>query len=81
MIVNEKHADMNYEMLIGNHFVQLPHETELVLQPKTWLQGSIDRIYIENSFINKLCAIEYSHRKCNRMFFKPSQIFHITKTV
>ena len=77
MIVNEKHADMNYEMLIGNHFVQLPHETELVLQPKTWLQGSIDRIYIENSFINKLCAIEYSHRKCNRMFFKPSQIFHI----
>lgn len=77
VVVNEKHADMNYEMLLGNHFMQLNHEIELVLQPKTWLQGSIDRIYIENQFINKMCALEFSHNICKHVFFKPSQIFHI----
>lgn len=79
IVVNEKHADMNYEMLINNHFVQLDHETELVLQPNTWLQGSIDRIYIENSFINRLCLSDLSHRRCHDMFFKPTQVFHIVK--
>lgn len=77
LIVNEKHADMNYEMLIGNHFVQLTHDIEYVLEPKTWLQGSIDRLYINNQMINRMCIAEFGHHNCHHMFFKPSQVFHI----
>lgn len=78
LIVNKKHADMNYEMLLGNRFVRLDHETELVLQPETWLQGSVDRLYIDNQVINQMTALDFSHRNCKNVFFKPSQVFHIT---
>lgn len=77
LIVNEKHADMNYEMLIGNSFTQLDHEIELVLQPDTWLQGSVDRLYVSNQHINRMTASDFSHKNCKNVFFKPSQVFHI----
>jgi len=77
LIVNEKHADMNYEMLIGNHFTQLDHEIEYVLEPTTWLQGSIDRIYIENQMINRMAITDFGHKVCSNVFFKPVQVMHI----
>lgn len=77
LIVNEKHADMNYEMLIGNHFIQLDHDIEYVLEPDTWLQGSIDRLYIDNQMINKMSSKEFGHKVCSNVFFKPSQVIHI----
>lgn len=78
LIVNKKHADMNYEMLIGNHFIPLDHEIELILHPETWLQGSVDKLYISNQVINRMSASEFSHKNCRNVFFKPSQVFHIT---
>lgn len=77
LIVNEKHADMNYEMLIGNHFTQLNHEIEYVLEPETWLQGSIDRLYIDNQMINRMVIADYGHNECSNVFFKPVQVIHI----
>lgn len=77
LIVNSKHADMNYEMLIGNNFVPLDHEIELILQPVTWQQGSVDKIYIPNQDINRMIAHDFSHKNCKRMFFKPTHVFHI----
>lgn len=78
LIVNEKHADMNYELLSGNRFLPLDHEIEYVLEPVTWLQGSIDRIHIENQWMNRLLTESYSHDSSVRMFFKPSQVIHLT---
>lgn len=77
MIVNKKCADMNYEMLIGNHFTQLDHSSELILQPKTYLQGSVDRLYIPNQQINDFINYEHGHHISKRMFFKPTQVLHI----
>lgn len=76
LIVNEKHADMNYEMLIGNHFTQLDHDIEYVLNPNTWLQGSIDRLYIDNQMINRMAIADYGHNICYNIFFKPVQVIH-----
>lgn len=78
LIVNKKHADMNYEMLIGNHFYPLEHEIELILKPDTWLQGSVDKLYLSNQMINKLIMNDFSHKRCMNMYFKPVQVIHIT---
>ena len=77
MIVNKKHADMNYEMLIGNHFTQLDHTPELALQPRGELQGPIDRVYVPNKVINDFINYDFGNHVSKRMFFKPSQVFHI----
>jgi len=77
LIVNRKHTDMNYEMLIGNRFTQLTHERELVLKPNTYVQGSIDQLYISNQEINNMVMNEFGHKNCFNMYFKPSQIFHL----
>ena len=78
VIINEKHADMNYELLVGNHFAQLDHDIEYVMEPNTWLQGSIDKIYINNQQINQMINVEFGHKKCSDIYFKPSRVMHIT---
>ena len=77
LIINEKHADMNYELLSGNRFLPLDHEIEFVLEPVTWLQGSIDRLHIENQWMNRLLTESYAHDSSVKIFFKPSQVIHI----
>ena len=77
LIVNEKHADMNYEMLVGNHFVQLDHDIEYVLKPQTWIQGSIDKVYIDNQVLNRMTIADFAHHDCNDVYFKPVQVLHI----
>ena len=77
LIVNKKFAEMNYELLIGNRFTQLDHTSELVLQPKTWLQGSIDRLYLPGYMLNKLTNREFGQHSSFEVYFKPSQVLHI----
>ena len=76
LITNKHHADMNYELLIGNHFTQLNHESEYVLNMKTFTQGPVDRVIMNNQMINKMVNEDYSGHLSARMFFKPCQIFH-----
>ena len=77
VVVNRKHADMKYELLIGNHFNQLPHVTELVLDRDTKLPGSIDRIYATNQMINDYAIDYYGNHHSASMYFKPSQVLHL----
>ena len=77
LVVNEKHADMNYEMLLDNHFTQLEHDIEYVLKPETWVQGSIDKVYVNNQLINNMITDEIGNSEQLRMFFKPVQVLHI----
>lgn len=76
-IVNTKTSPMNYELLLGNKFKQLEYTSELVLNPVTYLPGSIDRIYLSNQSLNDMINSDYGNHHSNRMFFKPSQILHI----
>lgn len=78
MIISKKTSDMNYEMLFGNHFNPLDHYQEYILDRKTLLQGSVDRVFVENQKINNLANEEYGHHVNVRMFFKPSQVIHLT---
>lgn len=78
-IVNDKFNKMNYEMLIGNHFKPLDYNSELILNPITYQQGSVDRIYISNQRINTLMNSELGKHISKHMFFKPAQIKHIEK--
>lgn len=75
-ILNELPAPVNYEMLIGNHYTQLDHESEYILNPNTWNPGSVDRIFIENQVINRMIIADHGHKECSHMFFKPCQILH-----
>ena len=78
LVVNEKHAKMNYELLVGNHFTPLDHVEEMILEPETWLPGSVDKLIIDNQLINRMSMAEFGHRKCSDVYFKPAQVIHIT---
>lgn len=80
-IVNEKTAPMNYELLIGNNFLQLDHISEYILNPATWNPGSIDRIFINNQDINRMCIDDHGHKVCSHVFFKPCQVIHPAESV
>ena len=80
-IINKKHADMNYELLCGNAFETLPHETEYILTPNTWAEKSVDRVFVENQTINAFADMEFSHRSSNGVYFKPSYVLHLTPSV
>lgn len=75
-IINEKTAEMNYELLIGNNFTQLDHESEYILNPTDWNPGSIDRIVIDNQMINKMCILDHAHKNCVGVYFKPCHVYH-----
>ena len=75
-VVNEKSAPMNYELLLGNHFTQLDHTSEFILNPTTWNPGSIDRINIENQVINRMSIADHGHTDCSHVYFKPCQVEH-----
>lgn len=78
LVVNEEHAKMNYELLIGNHFMPIEHVEEMILEPDTWLPGSVDRLIINNQYINRMTMEDFGHRNDNGVYFKPSQVIHIT---
>ena len=80
-VVNEKCADMNYELLIGNNFTPLDHSQEYILNSNTWNPGSIDRITIENQLINTMCMVDRSHKNCLSVYFKPCQVYHPSESV
>lgn len=77
-IVNEKTAPMNYELLLGNNFTTLDHESEYILNPITWNPGSVDRVVVENEVINKMSIADHGHKHCMHVYFKPCQVEHPT---
>ena len=79
-VVNEKIADMNYELLCGNAFKTLDHESEYILTPNTWAEKCVDRVFIENQIINTLTDMEFAHGDCYGVYFKPSFVLHLTAT-
>lgn len=79
-IVNRKFAKMNYELLVGNSYCQLDHTSELILERKTMLQGSVDRIYLPGYLLNKLSAHEFGQHTSFEVYFKASQVLHLPIT-
>ena len=69
---------MNYELLAGNHFTQLSHHQELVLDPNTWTQGPIDYVHLSQQKINQWMNQDYAAHPSYAMYFKPVQVLHIT---
>lgn len=80
-VINEKCADMNYELLIGNNFAQLNHESEYILNPTDWNPGSIDRVIIDNQMINSMCILDHAHKNCISVYFKPCHVYHDNNNV
>lgn len=79
-IVNKKFGKMNYELLVGNNYCQLDHTSELILEPKTMLQGSVDRIFIPGYLINKFSNHEFGQHTSSEVYFKPCQVLHLPIT-
>ena len=75
-IINEKTAPMNYELLLGNNFTTLDHESEYILNPITWNPGSIDRVVVENEILNRMSIADHGHKHCLHVYFKPCQVEH-----
>ena len=76
-ILNKKFGKMNYELLVGNSYCQLDHMSELILERKSMLQGSVDRIYLPGFLLNKLSNHEFGQHESFGVYFKPSQVLHI----
>lgn len=76
-ILNKKFGKMNYELLVGNSYCQLDHTSELILERKSMLQGSVDRIYLPGFLLNKLSNHEFGQHESFGVYFKPSQVLHI----
>ena len=76
-VVSSTMTDMNYELLLGNRFLQLDHTHEEVLNPATMQHGPVDRIYLNDQIINKYAMLNRIQSTKKRMFFKPSQVLHL----
>lgn len=76
-IISTKHTEMNYELLLHNHFIPLNHEIQKICEDTQNLQGPVDRIYIHNQIINNLIDDDYKNHSNLKMHFKPSQVMHI----
>ena len=77
-IVSSAHADMNFELLFGNKYVQLSHEHEYVLDPSTYEEHAVEVVHIPNKVINSMLVQENCDTVNPQMFFKPSQVLHST---
>ena len=77
-LINDKDHTINYELLFGNRFYPLDHTSELIRTIPTELPGSIDRTYIQNYQLNQIALHDYGKRTDACVYFKPSQIMHLT---
>lgn len=75
-VVNNTFANMNYELMIGNKFIPLHHDTEMILHAETFMPGAIDRIQVDNNVVNRFVNDKQSKDVSNNMWFKPSRIIH-----
>lgn len=78
MIVSHKTTNTHYEMLLANRYTQLQHDYEMILNPRTYLPGPVDRVWLINSKVNDFLYSEIGNRIGSQLFFKPSQVLHLT---
>lgn len=75
-IISSAYADMNFELLFGNKYIQLDHTHEYVLDPTTYEEHAVEVVHIPNRILNTILMQDNSNMTNVRMFFKPSQILH-----
>lgn len=76
-VLNERHSNMYYELLVGNRFLPISKFMEDTSPDRMQLQGPIDQLYLSCNQMNQFIAEEQNkHVKCG-MFFKACQIMHI----
>lgn len=78
-IITSKFSPVDYELLMGNHFEILDHTSQMVRQKENKVNGSIDRIYLDNGIINDYMRDDVSNAEGCKIYFKPCQIHHETK--
>ena len=76
-VVSEVYNDMNFELLFGNKYFQLKHDTEYVLDPITYEEHVQQILRVPNKLINSIILSDTAGKSNARMFFKPSQILHL----
>lgn len=76
-VVSEVYNDMNFELLFGNKYFQLQHDTEYVLDPITYEEHVQQILRVPNKLINSIILSDTAGKSNARMFFKPSQILHL----
>ena len=74
---NIKKIATHYEFLVGNHFNTIDSYSELILNPRTYQQGSQDVVYVDNQKLNCAVLQEYGAIKGPQIWFKPSHVMHI----
>lgn len=75
-LLTDKKDRIYYELLAGNRFDLVHHVSEKYLDRVTKLQGSVDRIFLENQQMNDYILEEYSGYIEHGIYFKPVQVFH-----
>lgn len=80
-IVNDVFSNMNYELMIGNKFIPLHHDTEMILLPDTYKPGAVDKVQISNHDINRFVNDSNTQSTKSLWWFKPSRVHHPDKCV
>lgn len=79
-IIQERHAELHYELLCGNHFTPLEHTSEYCTPYLFELQGPIDKMYLSCEQMNRLAVIDESNRPTKTMHFRACDVYHIEPT-
>ena len=73
-ILNERHASLNYELLVGNRFMPLSYDSEFVV---TQHSGPYDKLHLRCDQINRYAVTDRSGQPSSTWYFKPCQVAHL----
>lgn len=77
-IIQERHAELHYELLCGNRFTPLEHTSEYCIPTvDDSIQGPLDKMYLSCEQMNRLVLTDEGNRPTKTMYFRACDVYHI----
>lgn len=73
-ILNEKQAQLHYELLAGNHFAPLNYDSEFIMNSHS---GPHDKLFLKCDQINRYAITDMGGQPTTTWYFKPCQVKHL----
>ena len=71
LITNQKHASLNYELLVGNRFMPVTHQSEFITN-----RDALDKVYLSCAWLNQYSQTGREDDRV-QMYFKACQVLHM----
>lgn len=73
-ILNERHANLHYELLAGNRFSPLDSDSEFITNSHS---GPHDKLFLKCDKMNRYAVTDMGGQPKTTWYFKPCQVLHI----